>query len=334
MMPLRLVPGTATSIGSLPHLAPDDGAAFVLARHPDLPAVPQLPRRSRRAGMVAEAAVGIPGVEVVDDGSLVVDAPLLEANGADGAFVDEAPLPDGLVAFLEQVAGRTKPVKLQLTGPVTLGIALVRAGVAPDPAFAVAGAAVRARARRLLEQAARRAPDAAAVLFLDEPGLTCSEHPGFPLARHGVTDLLSGVLSDSAAAATGVHCCGPTDWGAVVEAGPDILSLPVPLVGAADPLAISGFLESGGRVAWGAVPTDGPVSDDVGLLWRRLVGAWCDLVRAGCDPVLLRSRSLVTPACGLAGHGLSQADLALRLARELGQRAHDQAVASRLAVGG
>ena len=94
------------------------------------------------------------------------------------------------------------------------------------------------------------------------------------------------------------------------------------------------FLESGGRVAWGAVPTDGPVSDDVGLLWRRLVGAWCDLVRAGCDPVLLRSRSLVTPACGLAGHGLSQADLALRLARELGQRAHDQAVASRLAVGG
>src|SRR2546421_621892 len=136
------------------------------------------------------------------------------------------------------------------SSPGTLGLALVRAGVAPDPAFAVAGAAVRGRARHLLENVARRAPDAATVMFLDEPGLTCSEHPGFPLARHGVTDLLSGVLSDAAAAATGVHCCGPTDWGAVVEAGPDILSLPVPLIGAADPLAISRFLESGGRVAW------------------------------------------------------------------------------------
>ena len=209
----------------------------------------------------------------------------------------------------------------------------MRAGVAPDPAFAVARAAVRTRARDLLDHVARRAPDAATVLFLDEPGLTCCEHPGFPLARHGVTDLLSGVLSGLTAAATGVHCCGPTDWGAVADAGPDILSLPVALAGAADPLVLSRFLESGGRVAWGAVPTDGPVSDDAGLLWRRLVGVWCELVRAGCDPLLVRTRSLITPACGLAGHGLSQADLALRLTRELGRRARDQAAAARLSVG-
>ena len=332
MKPLRLMPGTATSIGSLPHLDAYEAAAFVLARHPELPAAPQLPRRSSRAGMLAEAALGIPGVEVDGDGGLVVDAGRLEGARVDG-LPDRPPLSDGLVPFLEQVEGRTEPVKLQLTGPVTLGVGLVRAGASPDAAFAVAGAAVRAQARSLLDQLGRRAPGAAAVLFLDEPGLTCSEHPGFPLARAGVTELLAAVLTDLGAAATGVHCCGSTDWGAVVDAGPDIISLPVSLAGAADPLVLARFLGTGGRVAWGAVPTDGPVSDDAALLWRRLVETWRDLVRNGCDPVLLRTRSLVTPACGLAGHGLSQAELALRLARELGHRAHDQAAAARVSVG-
>jgi hypothetical protein len=331
MTQLRLMPGTATSIGSLPHLDADEAAAFVVDRHPELPAAPQLPRRSARDGMLAEAALGISGIEVDREGALVVDADRFEAT-VDGV-PDAATLPDTLAAFLRRLEGRTEPVKLQLTGPVTLGVALVRAGVAPEAAFAVAGAAVGARARSLVGEAASEVPHAPLVLFLDEPGLTCSEHPGFPLARHGVTDVLSGVLSELEVAATGVHCCGPTDWAAVVEAGPDILSLPAPLVAATQPLVFARFLEAGGRVAWGAVPTDGPVSDDVGLLWRRLVATWCDLVRGGCDPVLLRSRSLVTPACGLAGHGLSQADLALRLARELGRRAHDQALVSRLSVG-
>jgi hypothetical protein len=42
---------------------------------------------------------------------------------------------------------------------------------------------------------------------------------------------------------------------------------------------------------------------------------------------------LVTPACGLAGHGISQAERAMRLAREIGFRIHDQSVATKLTVG-
>jgi hypothetical protein len=68
-------------------------------------------------------------------------------------------------------------------------------------------------------------------------------------------------------------------------------------------------------------------------LWRALVGVWCELTRHGCDPVRLRTQSIVTPACGLAGHGPSQAEHTLRLARELADRAHDQAIAARLTLG-
>jgi hypothetical protein len=42
---------------------------------------------------------------------------------------------------------------------------------------------------------------------------------------------------------------------------------------------------------------------------------------------------LVAPACGLAGHGESQAERALLLAREIGDRVHDHAAATKLAVG-
>jgi len=66
--------GLSTGIGSLPHDDPDEAALFALDAHPKLPAAPSLPRRSATEGMVAQAAWGIPGVMVLEDGSLLVDA--------------------------------------------------------------------------------------------------------------------------------------------------------------------------------------------------------------------------------------------------------------------
>jgi len=42
---------------------------------------------------------------------------------------------------------------------------------------------------------------------------------------------------------------------------------------------------------------------------------------------------LVTPSCGLAGHGDAQAAHALQIASEMANRIGDQAVAARLTVG-
>jgi hypothetical protein len=119
----------------------------------------------------------------------------------------------------------------------------------------------------------------------------------------------------------------------VVDAGPDVLSLPVALAGSLDPSVLRTFVGGGGWVAWGVVPTDAPVSDDVSFLWRRLVGVWCDLVRAGCPSLLLREHSLVSPACGLAGHGRSQAERVLRLTVDLGRRVREEAGRRRLTIG-
>lgn len=337
--PLAAVPpvpveiGTATGVGSLPHTDRDQAVAFVLDHLPELPSLPSLPGVDPREQMIAQAAWGLAGVRVGPDGELAVD----------GAALDpEAPLGDGELAgapfatwraFLAAVAGRTQPLKLQLTGPVTLAVALHRAGASPEVAVRVAGPAVRARSRDLLRAVRAVAPEAPLVAVLDEPALV----GGFPVELADAETLIDLVSSALALwepqALAGIHCCGETDWKALLQTGPRLLSVPVGAGLGAGAGALAAFLERDGWVAWGAVPTDRPLGDSASHWWRQLSAQWCELVRAGCDPVRIRCQALVTPACGLAGHRLPQAELVLELSRAVGMRIHDQLAGVRLSVG-
>lgn len=314
-------PGLSTGIGSLPHEDPDEAARFAVEAHPRLPAAPSLPRRSATEGMIAQAAWGITGVSVLPDGSLLVD---------EAAVDPETPLGDpgvggepfvGLRSFLASIEGRDEPFKMQFTGPVTLGLALHACGVSTDRAFGVARLVVTARIRASLEAAREVAPLATPVVFLDEPGLRAALDPGFPLDLDDALDLVSSamaVIEDTAIA--GLHCCGRADWQAVLQSGPQVLSLPVGMGAAQHAGALAGFLERGGWIAWGAVPTDGPLIESGDVLWRRLWTEWEALVGAGCDPALLREQAIITPACGLVGFDRFQAHQVSGLASLLGER--------------
>ncbi|CAN5841080.1 methionine synthase [soil metagenome] len=321
--------GLTTGVGSLPHTDAGSAIAFVLAHDRGLPAAPTLPNRSPLEGMVAQAAWGVPGVTIGPGGSLTIDRSRMDpaAPVADPELAGEPFLT--LRAFFGAVADRPGPIKVQLTGPVTLGLVLHRAGAPLDLAMAVAGAAVRARCRSLLARLDRidqRTP----LVVLDEPVL-CTE---VPLATDDVIDAISGALAAiEPHAVTGLHCCGPADWRALLEAGPQVLSLPVDAGTTTAAGALCAFIEQGGWVAWGTVPTDRPVGSDVGPLWRRLSAQWCDLVAAGCDPVQVRAQAIITPACGLAGHGLSQAERVMELTSRLAARMDSQATGVRLSVG-
>jgi hypothetical protein len=334
MKPITLAHGLATSIGSLPHTDPRAAAEFVLERNPRLPAAPSLPQRSGMERMIAQAAWGIDGVTVLPDGSLEVDVAAIDPRAPlTDAGIDGPPF-EGLRAFLGAVAGRQGPIKLQLTGPVTLGIALQSLGVPTNRAFAVAGTAVRARARALVSAARAAAPAAPLVTFVDEPGLTAAMERGFPLDPNRTIDLVSSALAAlEPHAMTGVHCCGPADWRVVLQAGPQVLSLPVAMGAVEHAGAIGAFLENGGWVAWGAVPTSGPLGTTPERLWHQLSDEWCGLTQGGCDPVQLREQALITPACGLANHGEEQADLVISLANQVARRLRTQTHGMRLTVG-
>lgn len=334
MKSLDLGHGIATSIGSLPHTDPRQAAAFVLEHQPRLPAAPSLPNRSGTERMIAQAAWGISGVSVLPDGSLALDESAVDPRAPlHAAGIDGEPFV-GLRAFLGAVAERRAPIKLQLTGPVTLGIALLNLGLPASRAFSVAGTAVRARARSLVAAAQAAAPMAPLVVFVDEPGLTAAMAPGFPLDASRTIDLVSSALATlEHHAITGLHCCGVADWRVVLDTGPQILSLPVGAGAVEQAGALSGFLERGGWLAWGAVPTHGPIGATPERLWHHLSAEWCGLTQGGCDPVLLREQALITPECGLALHDEAQAGLVVSLTNQVARRLATQTYGMRLTVG-
>jgi hypothetical protein len=326
--------GVATGVGSLPHRSAHEAAAFALREY-DLPAIPTLPRRSPAEAMIAQALVGIAGVTLGQYGSIAVDVEALDPGApvvtdlSNDAFV-------GIRTFLATASARglQGPVKWQFVGPVTLGAALTRAGVPVDVAFPVAARAVRSHLWALAEAVAVALPTSPQVVWLDEPWFGHLMQPGFPIAPDPAIDLLSTAMAALEPFATvGVHCCADVDIASLLAAGPGVLAVPaVPqLAGVAGYLVR--FLEGGGRVAWGVVPTDGPIVTSGERSWRHLSDLWCELVTRGCDPVLLRRRSLVTPHCGLGMHTPSVADRVVRLTREIGRRINEQAVASRFALG-
>ena len=233
------------------------------------------------------------------------------------------------------MADRGGSLKVSLTGPVTLGVALHASGVDAELAFRISGAAAAARARALVQHVSQRVPGAQIVVFVDEPSLASLMHPEFPIGPLDAVDLVSGTLASlERLAVTGLHCCGAADWRLLLQAGPQILSLPVDAGIESSAGALSSFLDRGGWVAWGAVPTDRPLGTTVERLWRQLSSTWCELVTSGgCDPVRLRTQAMITPACGLYHHGVPQAEHVLEFTSRLAGRLHDQAIGVRLSVG-
>ncbi|MET1001205.1 MAG: hypothetical protein ABWZ15_05290 [Acidimicrobiia bacterium] len=328
-----LAAGMATAIGSLPHRDAAAASALVLRCLPELPAAPQLPNRTVREGVLAQWLGGVDGVRVADDGVIALDHRL----DLDAAICTElhADRHAGLLAFVDATSALPRPparVKAQVTGPLTLGVALARAGVPENEAFAFGAAVSRSWAAAVQRLFAARIPGVALVLFFDEPALVLWRAEDPPFERELATDLLSGTLASSSCV-TGVHVCGRGDLRLALDAGPDVVQVDVDVVVPEDALALSRFLDGDGWIAWGAVPTHGPIGEHPTPLWKAMLELWCELTRRGCDPVQLRTHALVTPACGLAGHGPSQAERAMLLARELGNRVHDQAAATKLSIG-
>lgn len=319
---LALLPsGLSTGIGHLPHCDPGDAVEFVLRHGPRLPSAPSLPARSRREGMVAQGASGVVGITVADDGSLFIDAAALDPDAplSDLDFHGDAWV--GLRAFLTAIADRDGPVKVSITGPVTLGVALERAGVSTDLAFRIAHEVVRRRADAIVDHVLRRAPQVELVVFLDEPAMGRLTDRGFPIGPNEGVDLVSSAMASiERRAVTGLHCCTATDHRLLLAAGARVLSVPVDELIVRSAGSIGDHLDRDGWIAWGAVPVGGPLGPSPDRLLRRLQSVWSALADEGCDPDRLRSNAIITPVCGLAWHGVTQAEQVMEFTAAIAER--------------
>lgn len=258
----RLPPLATTGVGSLPF---DDPAAAVrhAARAYDVPFCPQLPALD--GDMVVEWLGGDPR----------------RCGWSPGRDRQRPAAWDAFTALLAAEPPAHRLVKLQVTGPVTLAVALDRAatGLAEEIAQWLA-VSVEAQVARL------RTLGVDTVLVVDEPGLAGQGRLGL-----GVWDR----LRDTGAAAWGLHICGPVPWALVDAVDADVLSFDVtrtPLEPRAR-RALRRLLRRGGRVAWGALdPVEPGTSGDAAGLVAAALHA------LGLEPAAVAAGSLLTPACG------------------------------------
>lgn len=336
--PLRALeviePGSTTGIGSLPHRTASQAVEFAFDAY-DVPAIPSLPKRSPAESFIAQALVGTAGVTLGQYGTVAVDVDRLDPAAA----VDTDLSRDNFVGFrtfLDAAAGRgyEGPVKWQFVGPISVGVALRRAGASPEVAFAMSIKVVTSHLRALSVAVTEALPRSPQLVVLDEPFADGLMSRDFPIAPDHAIDLLSESMSVLEPQATvGVHCCSDADVATLLESGPSVLSLPasmslVPLAGYVDR-----FLRNGGWIAWGAVATEGPVGVTSRRSWHQLSKVWCELVQRGCDPELLRNQCLLTPECGLGAHSVTVADRLCRTLRDVSRSLRSESAAAKFVLG-
>ncbi|KHE93873.1 MAG: hypothetical protein SCABRO_00353 [Candidatus Scalindua brodae] len=161
------------------------------------------------------------------------------------------------------------------------------------------------------------------IIFLDEPYLSSYGSAFANLKKEQIVDSLNEIFMaiHNRDSLSGIHCCGNTDWTMLMETGVDIINFDA--FGYMDSMLmyrneVRSFLERGGIIAWGIVPTTDSIKEaTVDNLIEKMVVAIDYLVNSGIDQKLLIENSLITPSCGTGTMPLEDAEKAMTLTHEL-----------------
>ena len=315
--------GLTTGIGSLPHDDPHEAAEFALDRQPRLPAAPSLPAAVTRRGHDPAGGLGhrrsAGAARRFPAGRRVRHRP---RSAAQESALDAEPFV-ALRAFLDAAAGRVAPFKIQLTGPVTLGLALHAVGASPRPGLRRGrqGGGGPHRGGAGGRPPGRARCDPADVPGRARPHRRARARVPAGRRRHARPGVLgAGRRSRSRPSPACTAAVGPTGRSSCRPARRccRCRSAPAPCD---HPGAFADYLERGGWLAWGAVPTDRPLGESADVLWRRLVAEWDGLAEGGCDPSPAASSRPSSPRpAGSSGIDVAQADRVLDLTGHLAQR--------------
>jgi hypothetical protein len=336
----------------LPHTDVVRGTALVFEHTPEIPAWAQFPKRTVYENMMVQFTAGMPGL--VEDGDrfyldtalpdfveqltdfytryLAVtengDVEALESFGLSRKYAA------GFAEFIGRLPEHTAShalfmLKGQVTGPFTLGTNLLdQDRRCSYYHLELHDVIVKTVALKAAWQITRLRPFGLPVMiFLDEPSLVGFGSQTFLTVSR--EDVIGDINEVAAAIHTqgglaGVHCEENTDWSLLMATDLDILDFDaydhmqaITLY----PAELRAFLERGGWLGWGIVPTldrEAAATETVPSLLGRFEEGLQRLIDKGFERELLLRRALITPSCG-AGGVLSEplAERVLGVLREL-----------------
>jgi hypothetical protein len=302
--------GAVTGIGSLPFRSIASAVRSVAEFSPEIPFWPQLPQLSDRESIVGQGLGIIQNLIEprdkgygyrVKEGELDSVLEILHRSSGELTSANAA----GFGAFEEALSSglfsTALAVKGQIEGPITLA-AYLFSNDRPFLADPALFAAVAFHVSRIVGWQIDRLKSTGlpVLLFVDEPAL-CLEAP--------VTNAVSEEQRLNALAATlegarvrgayaGLHCCAARPFERMCRVQPDIISFD-----AHEGLErffanwhALDFIQQGGTVAYGLVPTQSGVNAvDSATIFVR----WLKAASLAGDPQKFAQRAMITATCGL-----------------------------------
>jgi hypothetical protein len=324
-----------TGIGSLPHSDPLE-ACRVIFDSVNIPFWPQLPRRSFLELMVPQYSESFPFIKIEDGNIHTLEkideaalASFYEAVESKSGFLISKEYAAGLYAFIDILAKNKQKldiIKGQVTGPITFTLSLTDNQKRPI----YFNEEMRELALELLKgkaywQIKTLHPYAEEVLiFIDEPILSAlgtSTYIGVDTAE--VSRLLSELINHikASGAIAGIHCCSKADWSLVLSSQPDVFNFDAYFFWdtiALYPEEIKGFLNNGGFIAWGIVPTTDAIRGiTLQDLREQLERGLSSLEKIDIPKDILRKQLLLTPSCGTGSMEVNDALRVFSLLKEL-----------------
>jgi hypothetical protein len=306
-----LIPGQflTTAMGILPHAEVEP--ALDLALSLDIPFWPQLPNLSFYEDMYVQAGDHFPGILLFpqdknirfDTARFYEKLPQLLEDWEDLRSFDMSSQCSLVYdRFLELDLSGYVAIRGQLEGPISFGLKILDENNIPiifhDEVRPILMDFLARRAQAQLTRLKEKHPRA--FLFIDEPGLQFifSAVSGYPdsRAREDLDRFLAQIDRPR-----GIHLCGNPDWDFLLNRDLDILSLDIYTNGEVFHLygkAIRRFLERGGVLAWGLIPTSTEdfQQETTERLLAYLETLWPQLLAAGIDREQLFAQSLLAPA--------------------------------------
>jgi len=343
--PLDFTPNCmTTAMGIMPHR--DVDRALDLALSLDVPFWPQLPNVSYYEDMYAQVSEHFPGIAIDPEAQKVT--------------FDTAAFTEGIVPYSEKMLDETTfelsprysqvfhrflardlsgypAIRGQVTGPVSFGFRVTDENDRPliynDEVRAMLFDFVQRKANAQYRRLREKNPNA--FVWTDEPGLgwVFSGLSGYldTAARRDYLDFMTGLEGPG-----GLHLCAAVNLPYLLELGEDILSFDafqIEVLPRDYAAAVDAFIEKGGIIAWGIVPTDSEslsrhtaqtLADHILGYWRVVAGETDLSVRD------IAARSLLAPArCCLRNIGPTDGSAGLQVAGPACDRSSEEQVVER-----
>ncbi len=340
-------------IGSLPLSNHKEATDLVFENTPDIPLWVQLPA-FRQEGMINQFLPGLPGLTregdkfFLDTGKPNFDETFLaffeeflemsspEADLGSSGFAFDRDTGRGFFEFLKQVDAREMDhiaLKGQVTGPITFGTAVKdengRAIFYNDQLRDAMVKKLSMNARWQAREFGKRSK--VPIIFMDEPALAGFGTSAYiTITQKDVIDCLEEIAQEIHAenGLAGVHVCANTEWDMLLSANIDIISFDA--FSYFDrfilyPDVIRSFLDKGGILAWGIVPTADAQTiggQTVKGLVEKLEDQIVQVTDLGIPRKTLLEQIFITPSCGTGSLDLESARQVLHLTREVAAALH------------